>query len=121
MYETTKGHQAWRDLVTWLGVQAMRQHGLKLFTGAVQTTFLFRLPRPPSHVKKDGTLRKGKPLLPTSKPDLSKLVRALEDGLSDAKVWTDDCLVTDSITRKRYAGHGLGEPGVDIRVELVTL
>ena len=51
-----------------------------------------------------------------SQGDLSKLVRAVEDSLTDAGVWTDDRLVVSfDGTRKRYAAPG--EPaGAFVRI-----
>jgi Holliday junction resolvase RusA-like endonuclease len=49
----------------------------------------------------------------TVKPDLSKLVRAVEDSLTDAGVWRDDCLVVEAHTRKDYAERA----GVLVRIE----
>lgn len=51
-----------------------------------------------------------------SQGDLSKLVRAVEDSLTDAGVWTDDRLVVSyDGTRKRYARDG-ESPGVLVRI-----
>ena len=119
MFETTKGHAAWRLIVMRLAQVAHRESELEQFTGPVILELRFRLPRPKGHVKKDGTLRLGKPELPISSPDLSKLVRAVEDSLTGAGVWTDDSLVADLFARKRYASPG--EEGVDVFVREVEL
>jgi len=71
----------------------------------------FLFPRPPSHLKKSGGLRKGKPQTKQDAPDLSKLVRAVEDALTDAKVWTDDQRVVGySTIAKDYTrdAHAIG-------------
>jgi Holliday junction resolvase RusA-like endonuclease len=53
---------------------------------------------------------------PSVKPDLSKLVRAVEDALTDAKVWRDDALVVRyHELDKVYAAAG-EEPGVLISI-----
>lgn len=54
----------------------------------------FYIPRPPSHYKKSGGLTKAAPPKKTSAPDLSKYVRALEDGITQGGGWVDDSLVT---------------------------
>lgn len=51
------------------------------------------------------------------KPDLSHLVRAIEDALTDAKVWADDAQVVEyGAVVKRDAAPG-EEPGVRLVVE----
>jgi hypothetical protein len=53
---------------------------------------------------------------PSVTPDLSKLVRAVEDALTDAGVWRDDALVVRyHELEKRYAAVGEG-PGVLISI-----
>jgi Holliday junction resolvase RusA-like endonuclease len=61
----------------------------------------FELPRPRSHLTKKGTLRKGAPSYP-SRPDLTKLVRAVEDALTGI-VWRDDGQVVMVQAYKAYA------------------
>ena len=63
----------------------------------------FALPRPPSIPRSR--------LLPCVKPDLSKLVRAVEDSLVDGGVLVDDALVVRIETSKSYAPEGHA-PGV---------
>lgn len=55
---------------------------------------VFYLPRPKT-VKR---------LLPSVKPDLDKLFRALGDGMTDGGLLTDDSLIVSSWVHKRYAG-----------------
>mgnify|MGYP001584134830 FL=1 len=52
----------------------------------------------------------------TSKPDGSKLQRAVEDALTDAGVWGDDAQVCKWHGVKRYALVG-ESPGVQITIE----
>ena len=113
-YETTKGHAAWRNAVGLMARTALR--GRAPITGPVRLSAEFRFARPPSHLKKSGGLKKGKPRAKVSAPDLSKLVRCIEDALTDAGVWEDDSRVVayGSVT-KRYCFPG--EEGVTIWVE----
>lgn len=64
-------------------------------------------------------LRDDAPVYVTCAPDTSKLIRAVEDSLTDAGVWTDDSRVVGyagfPVTCKRYANPGEG-PGVWLRV-----
>jgi Holliday junction resolvase RusA-like endonuclease len=71
----------------------------------------FTLPRPKSVAK-----RRRWPLV---RPDLSKLVRAVEDALTDAQVWTDDSRVVLLTASKSYVGDpflAMTAPGVRIEV-----
>jgi Holliday junction resolvase RusA-like endonuclease len=63
------------------------------FTGPVFVAAVFYLPRPKT-VKR---------LLPSVKPDLDKLFRALGDGMTDGGLITDDSLIVSKHVMKRYA------------------
>lgn len=82
----------WRALVTAAARSAM--HGLEPFDCAVQVAVTFEFVKPASVRKR---------LLPTVKPDIDKLARALLDGLTDGGVFTDDARVTTLIAHKKYA------------------
>lgn len=47
-------------------------------------------------------LKDSAPLFPMSKPDLTKLVRPVEDALTGI-LWVDDAQIVDQIPRKRFA------------------
>jgi Holliday junction resolvase RusA-like endonuclease len=49
-----------------------------------------------------GSVKRSKRSHPSVYPDLSKIVRATEDALTDAGVWCDDALVVDLFARKTY-------------------
>lgn len=93
----------WRNSVTALAVAAMRGHDR--FENAVAVKYVFTMPRPKSVKRAE----------PTVKPDLDKLVRAINDALTQAGVWRDDSQVVESREEKRYETAGLA-PGVDIEV-----
>ncbi|HEV8178612.1 MAG TPA: RusA family crossover junction endodeoxyribonuclease, partial [Gemmatimonadales bacterium] len=60
---------------------------------------------------------------PDKRPDLSHLVRAVEDALTAAGLWVDDAQVVEIIGAKRYPNEGAGSllgPGALIRVIQVT-
>lgn len=96
-----------------------RQHWSgELLRGAVKLTLVFRLPRPKGHFstgRNSGHLvRESAPRHPTTKPDLTKLARAVEDALKGV-LWADDSQVVEQSFRKEYA-----EPaGVCVRVQEV--
>ena len=92
---------AWRAAVAWNAQQAMNGNPLK-YEGAVHLVCTFTFIRPKSHLTTKGALRKGKPFGKTTKPDLSKLIRAVEDALTDAGVWRDDSQVVEYAVSKRF-------------------
>ena len=73
--------------------------------GALTVEFVFFVPRPKGHKRKDGTIRDTAPQFPTTKPDALKLARSTEDALTGI-VWHDDAQTADIVARKRYADHG---------------
>lgn len=75
---------------------------------------VFRLIRPAGHWGKRG-LRPKAPSFPTTKPDLSKLVRSTEDTLTGI-VFDDDSRIVSAVLEKVYAEPG--REGATIVVEL---
>lgn len=63
------------------------------YTGPVLVAAVFFMPRPK-------TVRR---LLPSVKPDLDKLARALGDGMTDGGLLGDDALIVSWWIHKRYA------------------
>lgn len=63
---------------------------------------VFYLARPNGDYLASGELRPGARVEPWTKPDLSKLTRALEDALT-GMVWDDDSRIVRTVTEKRYA------------------
>jgi Holliday junction resolvase RusA-like endonuclease len=96
----------WKSLVAYEAALAMR--GTKLFEGPVSLSIEFYLPRPKSHFiggERCKGLRKGSPMLPTTKPDSTKLLRSTEDAMTGI-VWHDDAQVCDEHVIKRYTEEG---------------
>lgn len=87
-----------------------------LFTGNVFLTITYRLPRPQSHFgtgRNAGLLKPGVPRYCGTKPDLSKVMRAVEDSITDAGIWVDDCKVVHDTQWKLYC-----DPGERVGVEV---
>jgi hypothetical protein len=82
-----------------------------LDVGALTFSMTFYMKRPKNHLNAAGMVKPNAPALPTVRPDVTKLVRGVEDALTGT-VWKDDAQVTDQSARKRY-----GEPE---RVEVVV-
>lgn len=97
MLEMGKGHADWRHLVEVEAKAEMaRTEGFVMMDGPLVLSGCFYMPRPASHSKTVLSY-------PMSTPDLSKLIRAVEDSLTTAGVWKDDARVVSIIMDERYA------------------
>lgn len=79
----------------------------ELFTGALSLDLRFYLARPKGHFgtgRNAGVLKRNAPRYHTTKPDSTKLTRAVEDALTGV-VWRDDAQVSTQLVAKLY-----GEP-----------
>jgi crossover junction endodeoxyribonuclease RusA len=107
MIESSRALPAWREAVRWTAVNAWAQR--PPLTGAVVLSLAFVLRRPASTPKRRTPAA-------TKKPDASKLLRAVEDALTDAGVWRDDSLVIELHVTKRLAECDEA-PGCHIRIQ----
>lgn len=104
--------KSWRDSV----IAAALQVGTTLRCGPLKLTCTFSMPRPKFHYvasKREKGLRKDAPGFPTTKPDATKMLRAIEDALKGI-AWHDDSQVVEQETKKRYATN---EVGASITIE----
>lgn len=102
----------WRKIVTEAAEKAAREQGFAQITGPVTCYLVFHMPRPLSAPRRL--------VWAFRKPDLDKLIRAVFDGLSDAKVWEDDARVVAVNALKILTDEGGDRSalqGVTIRVE----
>lgn len=74
------------------------------FTGALEVSLHFTMPRPRGHFNKRGELRPSAPAFPTTRPDRSKLCRAVEDAATGL-LWRDDAQIICGSTRKAYGSR----------------
>lgn len=91
----------WKNLVASVG---MKLTDLDLFEGPLSVTFKFYLERPKGHYGTGANALKVKdsaPAHPTSRPDVLKLARAVEDALTDV-VWRDDAQIVHEVIEKHY-------------------
>ena len=116
MYESSANQPAWREAVKTAAMNAARVLRWETVPRGVPVelwvTFWFA--RPASHYgtgRNVGVLKPNAPTFKASAPDLSKLIRATEDALTDAGIWHDDAQVVLTVDDKRY-----GQPGADVRV-----
>lgn len=105
--ESSKAVEPWREAIRWAAQREQHQHHpWAPFEGPLHLQVIFYLARPPSVAKKRWA--------PHVYPDLSKLVRATEDALTQVNVWYDDAQVVGLTADKRYAVGRI--PGADIIV-----
>jgi Holliday junction resolvase RusA-like endonuclease len=98
----------WKAQISDAAAEAM--NGETLLDGPLILSLGFYMPRPKGHFGKRG-LRPSAPKVPTVKPDLLKLARAVEDGLTGI-VYRDDSQIAREVLDKFY-----GEPA---RVEVTV-
>ena len=101
--------KAWRRLVALTVRDAMMQTGMKTAPKGTPISLRveYHLPRPKHHFSViDGRVvalvRPSAPALPTVKPDLDKLTRAIGDALSGV-AYVDDAQIVESSTSKWYS------------------
>lgn len=85
----------------------------ELIDGPIKVTLQFFRPRPKGHYGTKGLNGKGREsIAPTTKPDVLKLARAVEDALTGV-IWRDDSQITVEVLTKSW-----GEPArVEILIE----
>lgn len=99
----------WKKTVAKAAKKAYRG---KLLSGALAVSFRFFRVRPEGHYGTSSLNLKGRTTpYPTTKPDVLKLARAVEDALTDV-VWNDDALIVGEYLSKEW-----GEARVEISIE----
>lgn len=100
-----KHSKGWMDSVKWWALKTYGERTV-LLTCPVTLKLTFFRQRPKGHYRTGrnvGLLKDSAPQYPTSKPDLTKLTRAVEDALTGI-VWKDDSQVVRQNTNKVYCG-----------------
>ena len=100
------------------------REGLETLEGPLWTHFTFWRARPKGHLRiannqLTNEVKARAPEWPDTQPDLTKLVRAVEDALTQAEIWKDDARVVLHINEKRFCeswipGRTASTPGVAI-------
>ena len=109
--DSAKRGQPWRRQVAQVAGEAMNGGGL--LEGPLLLTVRFTVPRPKGHLGARG-LRPSAPAYPAVRPDVTKLLRAVEDACTGI-VWLDDAQVVEQHALKVY-----GEPA-RAEIEVSTL
>lgn len=96
--------KAWKQEVAKAALLSRSQqpgHLAKIIEGPVAVSFYFYRPRPKGHMTSKGALSKSgrETPYPTSKPDVLKLARGVEDALTGV-IWRDDAQIVDERLRK---------------------
>lgn len=99
--------KSWQGAVASAGAEAMMRAvgpAPELWRGPLGLAVRFRLCRPKGHFgtgRNVGRLRDAAPKWHTVKPDATKLLRAIEDGLTGV-VWCDDAQIVEQYVAKVY-------------------
>jgi len=114
-----EGTVKWMNTVRFFAMQAAQR--MVPTTEAVCLKLIFLKDRPKGHFgsgRNAGMIRSSAPAHFTTTPDLTKLTRAVEDGLTGI-VWKDDSQVICQATMKRYC-RADETPGVQVIIETVN-
>ena len=90
----------WKKDVAWVAKSVYREPPV---TGPLAVTMVFYRERPKGHTNSKGALNKQGLSMPypTTKPDVLKLARGVEDALTGI-VWEDDAQIVEERISKRY-------------------
>jgi len=103
---------AYENLIAHAAQQAMA--GRPLIDGPVSCSIAIDAPIPASWSKRKQAAALAGELMPTTKPDLDNVVKAILDGCNGV-AWRDDVQVVDLAVRKRYGAT----PGVRVMITAV--
>lgn len=95
----------WRRNVQAAALEAAEQVSWEATRQPLELTVRFYLPRPKVHYNAKGAVKSSAPSLHTTKPDLTKLLRAVEDALTGI-LWHDDSQIVKQTVAKHYTTAG---------------
>lgn len=101
----------WKTIVAY---SAHKHRPEKLLAGPIKLELIFHVARPKGHYgsgRNAGHVKSSAPARPTTKPDVLKLARGVEDALTDV-LYQDDAQIVDEHLHKVYSDT----PGVAITV-----
>ena len=88
-------HKRWRNAVVFAALDLISEDWEPI-DAPVELSVIFYLPRPKTVLDRP---------LPSVMPDLDKLIRAVADSLTDAKIYADDSRIVRIMAQKVYADH----------------
>jgi Holliday junction resolvase RusA-like endonuclease len=104
-------NKPWKKAVASEGLRALEGRMLPLFgEGPLGVEFVFYRQRPQSQLRANGAVKDNAPAFPTTRPDVLKLARAVEDALTGI-IYRDDSQIVEEYLFKRW-----GEPRVEVSV-----
>jgi Holliday junction resolvase RusA-like endonuclease len=111
---TPEKTRTYEGLIASLGLDVMR--GVKPLEIPMLVTIsaVFSIPNSWPAWKRQAALD-GK-ILPTTKPDMDNIKKAIKDGLNGV-VWKDDCYATSALVRKRYVADENEREGVYVEIK----
>lgn len=104
---------AYEGLVAHAASRAMG--GMPPVDGACAVELVVTLSVPASWSKKKQAAALAGQVLPTKKPDIDNVVKAIFDGMNGV-VWRDDVQAVDVVLRKRYGAL----PGVSVNLAVIA-
>lgn len=111
--EDNKRSKDWRNSVAFMAADHIKTP----LSGALEVSFLFVMPRPKGHYgtgRYAGMLKASAPKYPTTKPDITKLIRSTEDAMKGI-AWGDDSQVAHQDGYKAYGDN----PGCTITIRML--
>lgn len=102
--DDAKGSRPWKQEVAGAALAALGDCPRPPFVGPLALYVSIYVARPKSHYgtgRNAAVLRPTAPAWPATKPDTTKLVRALEDALTSV-LWRDDAQVVQQFAEKRF-------------------
>lgn len=97
-----KKGKEWRSMVQEFAIVAMESH--PPLTGALHLTVIFQMPRPQKHYRVAG-LKPDAPQYHITRPDCTKLLRAVEDAMTGI-VYEDDGQIVEQHIKKQWGTAG---------------
>ena len=101
---TPKKTEQYENSVRLAAALAMSQQGVKQFTGAVNVSVCAFVAIPESWSKKKKAAALSGEIMPTSKPDIDNVTKAILDGMNKV-VFKDDAQVVRTLSEKAYANE----------------
>jgi Holliday junction resolvase RusA-like endonuclease len=106
----------WKATVAAWAISAMKKANINgPLSSPINLEITFYLQRPKFHLNSAGKVKPQFSDLHTTKPDVTKLLRCLEDALREI-VWRDDSQVCTTTVRKRYGAI----PGAQVTIQEET-
>jgi len=93
--------RVWRAMLQDRALQAVSESHWSLTRSPILLNLMFFKPRPKSHYNSKGDIKPNTPAFPVGKPDLTKLVRAVEDALTGI-IWHDDAQIVEQKVSKHW-------------------